>query len=101
MSKKSFSKLLDYIEVVDPDIYEIIEKFCLENLFIPKRGSGLTFLIPTDEKFRNQLKMLSDSEEDADKAVEIISSLIIVDILKTPADVMEKRDDIPDRKSVV
>jgi len=95
MSKKSFTKLLDYIEIVDPDIYEIIEKFCLENLFIPKRGSGLTFLIPTDEKFRNQLKMLSDSEEDADKAVEIISSLIIVDILKTPADVMEKRDDIP------
>ena len=100
MSKKNSKspKLLDYIERVDSDLYNIISDLCLENIFIPKIGTpGLTFLLPIDKKFRSQLFELCNSNnlEDADTAVKMISALLITDLLKTPADFMEKRDDIP------
>ena len=95
--KKSYTKLLDYIETVDLELHQHIEELILEYLFQPKNNVGRTLLLPVDSKYKELLKKFvnSDDEEEIDKATQMISSLVIMDCLKTPADFMEKRDDIP------
>jgi len=95
---KTYCRITDYLEVVDPDLYRLIKGVCADMALNSLRGkAGITFLMPLDKAFRQKLEKLAYSEKpaDADKAQDMINACIIKDIFHEPSQWMAKKDDIP------
>lgn len=92
---KTYSRITDYLEDRDPELYEVVHTLCLEHLFIPKGKPGITFISPQEEEFRRQLTEWSISDDDATRklASDHIAAMIIHDVFKTPSD-FRKQDEI-------
>lgn len=96
MSKKTlqrYPKIIKYLEDHHSDLYDVIDALALYNAFTPKKGGGITFLLPVD----NYRQSIIDATygDNPDSAIKMLKSLIIVDILNSAADWDKKRDDIP------
>lgn len=93
-----YRTFLDYLQINDPDFAEFIEENQVDNLLMVGRNKGMTLLLPSPKsKARTELLSLanSDKDEDVDLFVDKLSAMILVDCIKTPRELMEKRDDIP------
>lgn len=87
---KTYCRIPDYVEVVDPDLATLINGLCGTTgaLSAGKGKAGVTFLMPQDKAFRAKLEKLaySDKTEDASKASDMMMALIMRDSFKTPAE---------------
>lgn len=90
---KKFSKIIDYIGAHHPDLMEIIDNLSQSNGFVPRRNGGITFLVP-NAKYTEEIKKVAYSE-DAERATDMIQSLLIPILLETVEDWREYSDDIP------
>jgi hypothetical protein len=88
-----FPRISNYLEARHPKVYELIENLAMQGSLSPRRGGGITFLLP-DTALVNKINKLieSDSPEDA---TDIVSSLIITEYLPTVKEFAAMKDDIP------
>ena len=95
---KTYCRIIDYLESVDPDLVAIMRALCVGGVLEKTHSkTGVTFLHPTGKDFKKHLTDLAYSADitDGDKASDMINALIIRDIFKTPAEWIAKKDDIP------
>jgi hypothetical protein len=86
---KTYCRIYDYIEHVDPDMASLLRGTCAEMILSSLRGKpGVTFLCPKDKAFREKLEKLAYSAktEDAAAASDMLTACIIRDVVKTPAE---------------
>ncbi len=86
---KTHCRIVDYVEVADPDLFALIKGLCTEGALTSLKGKpGITFLMPQDKTFRATLEKLaySDKTEDATRAGDMLNACIMRDVFKTPAD---------------
>ncbi len=88
-----FPKIMDFLEVHHKDVYDIICDLSLEHSLIPRRGGGITFLLP-DSAYIKKIRKQTDGD-DPEEATDMIYSLIISDNLPDAASWREIKDDIP------
>lgn len=88
MSKaKSYSSILNYLENEDPDIAGVFKDCCVEYIISTRNKSGVTFLRPVDQKFRDMLIDKSLGEpNDKMEAIKLIAALVIPMNLKSAED---------------
>ena len=91
---KKFCKITRYIEQIDGELARVISDLCLDRLFIPRGGNGITFLYPAEKDYRKDIIKSAYSNE-PENAIQTIESLIITDHLPRPGDFVLKKDDIP------
>jgi len=94
---KVHCRIIDYVDVVDHKLAEIIRGVCADGSLGSLKGKpGITFLMPTDKNFLKRLHDLaySDNVDDVDKANELINNLIIRNIYKNAGEWLAHRDDI-------
>jgi len=90
---KKYARILDYLEAHHPKVFAIIDSLGMHGNLTPRRGGSITFLIP-DAALIKELEKIIESDE-PEKATDIISSLILVDLFEKPEDFAAKQDDIP------
>jgi hypothetical protein len=82
---QKYPTIIEYLQSNEPAIYEIIECLNMRSSFTPRRGSsGITFLVPT-AKYVEEIKKQMDGTE-PETALDMMFSLIIPTLLKTPDD---------------
>ena len=84
---------MDYLEVHHKPVYNLYNWMGMHTSLTPKRGGGLTLLLP-DAKMVAELTKQVESE-DAAKATDVLSGLIIQDYLGDAKAWADKQDDIP------
>jgi hypothetical protein len=90
---KKYPRIIDYLEVHHPEVYDLIEDLAMHGNLTPKRGGAVTFLIP-DSAYIKEIKKTIESDE-PEKATDMLSSLIIPDLFEKPEDFSAKKDDVP------
>jgi hypothetical protein len=91
---KKFCRLTKFLEITDKDLYQTFDDLCLFSLFRTRGTRGVTFLYPTDKKYKKKIIDLAYSNE-PEKAVDMIKTLVLMDYLPNPSDFKTKQDDIP------
>jgi hypothetical protein len=96
MKFKYYCKITDYVQEVNPDLAEILRGTC-SNLTNLKGKNGLTFLMPTDKATIDELRKLAESDniKDFTSACDMINAMIVYDVMNSPSDWADKKDDIP------
>lgn len=89
---KKFPRILDYLEVHYPNVYELIDDLACQGNLTPHRGGSITFLIP-DSDYIKEIKKIAESDN-PEKATDMIDSLILLDLFEKPADFADKKDNI-------
>jgi hypothetical protein len=90
---KKFARILDYLEVKQPALWEIIDDLAMHGALTPRRGGSITFLVP-DSTYIKEIKKITESN-DPESAVDIINSLVLTDLFEKTDDFAAKKDDIP------
>jgi hypothetical protein len=90
---KKFSRIVDYIEPYHPELMQVINDLAQNNSFVPRRNGGITFLVP-NAKYTEEIVKVAYSD-DAERATDMIQSLIIPILLETMDDWKEFSDDVP------
>ena len=76
---KKFCKISKYIELVDPNFFEVFDDLCIMHLLKPQRGSGgITMLFPKEKAYRQKIINAAYSS-DPEIAVNMIKALILQD----------------------
>jgi hypothetical protein len=92
-SMKKFPRITDYLQTRHKPVYEIIENLAMHGSLSPRRGGGVTFLLPDAALIKKLDKMLSS--DNPEEATDIISSMIIPMYLKNLNDFVANKDNIP------
>jgi hypothetical protein len=90
---KKYPRISDYLQARHPKVYDIIENLAMQGSLSPRRGGGITFLLP-DTALIAKINKLIESESPED-ATDIVSSLIITEYLPTVKEFASMKDDIP------
>lgn len=90
---KKFPRILDYLETHYPEFYNLFNYLGMQGSLNPRRGGGITLLIP-DKSVIAELHKTAESDNPED-ATNVLLALIIRDVLRTPADWQERKNDIP------
>lgn len=90
---QKFPRILDYLEIHHEDVYKLFDDLAMHGALTPKRGGSITFLLP-DKKYTAKIRKEIESDE-PEKATDILSSLILLDLFESPEDFIAKKDDIP------
>lgn len=89
---KKFPTILAYIEAHHPEVHKLVELLSLQNSFIPRRGGGMTFLVPNTE-YSAKIQEIADGDE-PEKATDMIQSLLIPLNLETVQDWRDNSDEL-------
>lgn len=89
---KKYPRILDYLEAHHPQVYELIEDLAMHGNLTPRRGGSITFLLP-DASYIKEIKKAAESDE-PEKATDMISSLILLDLFEKPEDFAGKKENI-------
>lgn len=79
-----YCSILNYLRHHHEDVHELIQDLCIGRYFKPRKDQGVTFLCP-DGKLVAELKAMA-AGSDPEKAVDVIRSLVITDVLNSPGD---------------
>lgn len=90
---KKFPRLVDYVEAHHPSLGKLIDALALTNSFTPRKGCGITFLVP-DEDYINEITAVAETEE-PEPATDMIMSLIIPIMLGSVSDWKNCSEDLP------
>ena len=93
-NQKKSNKFIKFLEEFDKDLYQVFDELCMFSLFKARGISGITFLYPTDIKYRKKIINLAYSYT-PEKAVDMVKALVLIDYLPKPMDFKKKQDDIP------
>lgn len=88
-----FATMSDYLEAHHPKVYELFTYLGMQGALTPRRGGGLTLLIPDSKTVADLHKQIES--DDAEKASDMLSGMVIQDNLGSEKDWAEKQDDIP------
>jgi len=83
---RSYTRIIDYIEDIYPGLYEVLHSLNVENLLMSNSSRpGVTFLLPTDLAFVQQLREWTDSGEEQymEQAVMHIRACIVYESLSS------------------
>jgi hypothetical protein len=72
-----YPRILDYLEAHYKDVWDLFEDLAMHSSLTPRRGGGITFLIP-DKKYIDNIKKIIESEN-PEPATDMLSSLILQD----------------------
>jgi hypothetical protein len=89
---KKFCSITKYLETIDKELHTVLDDLCLFGLF-RSRGSGVTFLYPTNEAYRKKITKLAYGNT-PEEAVDMIKALVLSDYLPKIADFGNKKDNI-------
>jgi hypothetical protein len=89
---KKFPRIIDYLELNHPKVYELLNHLVLQGNLTPRRGGAITFLVPNADYLKKVEKVLES--DDPEGAVDMILCLILTDLFQKPEDFAEKKDDI-------
>jgi hypothetical protein len=89
---KKYPRIIDYLEVKYPAIYELIDDLSMSGSLTPRRGGAITFLNP-DAAYVKEIKKVAESDHPED-AVDMISSLILTDLFEKPEDFVRKKESV-------
>ena len=92
-NQKKFARISDYLETHHKKVYDLLDNAGLLSSLNPRKGRGLTFVIP-DATLTEQIRKLLNSD-DAEKATDIISSLILLGHYSDTEDFAAESDDVP------
>jgi hypothetical protein len=82
---QKYPTIIDYIHSNHPKLYDVIDCLNMRNSFTPRKNTtGITFLLPND-KYVDEIKTQAESAE-PEKATDMIFSLIIPSLIKSPDD---------------
>jgi len=100
---RSYKSIVDFIERTNDALYDALNTVCLQYKFAANDRPGVTFLMPTDEDYIEEIVKLTqnDRPEDEKQANVIFSSLIIYDALKSPGDFRKKDEIVNDLRQLV
>lgn len=90
---KKYPRIIDYLQKTNKPVYELIDSVAMHGSLSPRRGGGITFLVPDKKLIAEINKVLESSEPEV--ATDIISSLIITDYLGSTQDFKNKQSNIP------
>jgi hypothetical protein len=90
---KKFPRIADYLMKRHKDVYDLIDDAAMHGSLSPRKGSGITFLLPEPALVKKITNLLES--EDPERATDIISSLIITDYLPSVKEFAARKDDIP------
>jgi hypothetical protein len=90
---KKYPSIFVYLESNHPEIAELVETLALQNNFVPRRGGGITFLVPDSEYVKKIQEIASSDNPEA--ATDMIQCLLIPLLLETVQDWRDNSDDIP------
>lgn len=90
---QKYGRIIKYIEDCHSDLYEMIDNLGIFNSFTPRKGGGVTFILPNSEC----LAKLNEETygDNPDNAINILKSMILLVTLKDTSDWDKMRDDIP------
>jgi len=91
MSK--YPRIIDYIEAHHDDVFKVIEDLSAQNILTPRRGGGITFLVPDSAYVKEIRKQFYGN--DPEVATDMLYSLVIPVLLKDSKDWDSMKDDIP------
>lgn len=91
--KRSYARVLDYLEANHKSVYELYNTLGMQSTLTPKRGAGLTFLLPSKEMVSQLNTQIENGE--AELATDTLSGLVVQDFLPEASDWAEKQDDCP------
>lgn len=92
-SKRSYARILDYLEAKHHGVYDLYNSLGMQSSLTPKRGAGLTFLLPSKDMVA-QLNAQIESG-DAEAATDTLSGLVVQDFLPDVNEWAERMDDCP------
>lgn len=87
---QKYPRILDYLEVHHPKVYEIIDDLAMHGSLTPRRGGAITFLLP-DDKYLAEIKKVMESAT-PEKATDMVSALILTGLYESPKDFGTKDD---------
>lgn len=87
-----YPRVLDYIEAHHPKYYKVIDDLAAHNAFTPRRGHGITVLLP-DAAYIKKMQNTVESKT-PEEAADMIYSLGIPMLLETPQDWSSNKDSI-------
>jgi len=90
---QKYGRIIKYIEDYYTDLYEIINNLGIFNSFTPRKGGGVTFIIPNDSCLEKLMEETYGSKPE--NAANILKSMILLVTLKDTSDWDKMRDDIP------
>jgi hypothetical protein len=91
--KRSYARILDYLEAKHRPVYELYNSLGMQSSLTPKRGAGLTFLLPSKEMVAQMNAQLENG--DAEAVTDILSGLVVQDYLVDVTEWSERMDDCP------
>jgi len=91
--KRKYARILDYLEANHKHVYDLYNDLGMQASLTPKRGTGLTFLLPSKEMVSQITAQIENDEAEA--ATETLSGLVVQDYLAEAQDWAEKQDDLP------
>jgi hypothetical protein len=91
--RRSYARILDYLEANHPAVYDLYSSLGMQSSLTPKRGAGLTFLLPSKEMVSNINTLIEEGR--AEEATDILSGLVVSDYLSEATEWAEKQDDCP------
>jgi len=92
-TKRSYARVLDYLEKKHKPVYKLYSELGMQSSLTPKKGAGLTFLLPSKEMVAALNEQIENG--DAEEVTDILSGLIVQDYLCDATDWAEKQDDCP------
>jgi hypothetical protein len=92
-TKKTYARVLDYLEKKHKAVYRLYSDLGMQSSLTPKRGAGLTFLLPSKEMVVALNEQIENGE--AEEVTDILSGLVVQDFLCDASDWAEKQDDCP------
>lgn len=87
---KKWPRILDYLQVNHPEVYAVIDDLAMHGSLTPRRGGAITFLLP-DSQYLAEIKKALESES-PEKATDMVSALILTDLLESAKDFSAKTD---------
>lgn len=94
------TKLLDYIKIKDPELYEVMERLCMQFALQAGRNmSGVTFLQPVDNNTRERIFDLANSEniDEMYEATHLLNAMIIKTNIASHREFHNNKDNIINR----
>ncbi len=88
-----FATMSDYLEAHHPKVYELFTYLGMQGALTPRRGGGLTLLIPDSKTVADLHKTIES--DDAEKASDMLSGMVIQDNLGSEEDWKRVQDDVP------
>ncbi len=99
---RAWCRIIDYLDAEHPNVASVVTSCCANySLGAAKGKAGVTFIMPNDALLKKlNTLVMSSSPADLDKANDIVNAHVFRFALKTAADWMANKDNLPNALSI-